>query len=130
MALRVESSSSYIVLFWLCRPRSFVSERHFFQWTAPIHFNFHGEIRKINPHIVLGAEITITRKGQDNYCFVEFASIDEAKNFMAKYNHQPLRECQATKLVSKLGERAEMLKVTKCVVKISSMSSLGMGIPG
>lgn len=51
-----------------------------------------------NPHVVLGAEITVTRKGQDNYCFVKFASIEEAKNFMAKHNHQPLRECSPARL--------------------------------
>lgn len=48
--------------------------------------------RNLNPHNVLGAEITVSRKGRDNYCFVEFASTEEAKNFMAKHNHQPLRE--------------------------------------
>lgn len=45
-----------------------------------------------SPHCFLGAEITVARKGRDNYCFVEFASTEDAKNFMAKYNHQPLRE--------------------------------------
>ncbi|CAM9897094.1 unnamed protein product, partial [Pylaiella littoralis] len=37
-----------------------------------------------------GAKISVTRKGQDKYCFVAFASAEDANNFMARYNHKPL----------------------------------------
>lgn len=39
-----------------------------------------------------GEEVTVTRKGQDNYCFVEFETAAKATDFMTKYNHRLLRE--------------------------------------
>lgn len=36
--------------------------------------------------------MSITRKGRENYCFVSFDDADEAREFMARHNHQLLRE--------------------------------------
>lgn len=43
-------------------------------------------------HVLVGAHVTVTRKGRDNYCFVAFASSVDAQDFMARYNDQPIRE--------------------------------------
>lgn len=43
--------------------------------------------------VLVGAHVTVTRKGLDNYCFVAFASTAEAQKFMTRYDDQPIREC-------------------------------------
>lgn len=46
-----------------------------------------------------GTEVSIARKGRDNYCFVTFKSAEVAKDFMARHNHQLLREFEGVVFV-------------------------------